>query len=192
VASTNDPRFLRSREAIINAARELLLNHGPTAVTHVQVAEVAGVGRATVYRHWPRTDLLLAEAMATVAMPFFDAPTTPTRDWVRAELITIARQLELDDVRAVTTTLASTALWDNNMDVRRARFADIIADRLAAALDDAAARGELILRLDSRSAAAMTMGPLYYRSTIEHAPIDDDLIDTALTALGQWTSSPGG
>ena len=187
MATTKDPRFQRSHQAIVNAARELLLRHGPTAVTHVQVAEVAGVGRATVYRHWPRADLLLAEAMATVPMPLFDAPTTPTREWIRAELTTIARQLELDDVRAVSATLASAALWDQDMDTRRARFAHVIADRLAAALDDAVDRGELILHLDSRSAAALIVGPIYYRSTIEHGSIGDELIDTALTALGQWT-----
>ncbi len=190
MVTTNDPRVLRSREAIVNAARELLLHHGPSAVTHVQVAEIAGVGRATVYRHWPRTDLLLAEAMATVPLPFFDLPTTtrttPTRDWIRAELTAIARQLEFDDVRAVATTLANAALWDPDMDQRRQRFAHVLADRLAKALEDAVARDELTLHLDSRSAAALTLGPLYYRSTIEHGSIDDDLIDATLTALGRW------
>ena len=45
-----DPRTVRSREAILAAARHLLLHHGPAAVTHQRVAEQAGVGRATVSR----------------------------------------------------------------------------------------------------------------------------------------------
>lgn len=187
MTTKSDPRFLRSQQAIIAAARQLLLSHGPAAVTHQQVADVAGVGRATVYRHWPRADLLLAEAMATVPMPFFAAPTTPTKVWIRAELTTIARELELDAVRAVTATLAGAAQWDQNMDTRRAQFASIVARRLATALDDAEARGELSLHLDSSSAAALVLGPIYYRSTMERAPIEDELIDTALTALGDWT-----
>lgn len=184
---TTDPRFLRSQQAIVNAARELLLGRGPSAVTHGQVAEVAGVGRATVYRHWPTIDLLLAAAMATVPMPFFRAPTTPTKEWIRAELTIIARELELDAVRAVTTTLANAAQWDQDMDNRRSRLAQVLADRLATALVDAEGRGELTLRLDSRSAAALVVGPIYYRSTIERAPTDDGLIDAALAALGDWT-----
>ena len=190
MVTKEDPRFLRSRQSILSAARELLLQHGPGAVTHLQVAESAGVGRATVYRHWPRSDLLLAEAMATVAMPFFTTPRTPgttARDWIRAELTAIARQLELDDVRAVTTTLANTALWDPAMNARLAQLARLIADRLAAALDQAQALGELGPHVDSRSAAALSLGPLYYRSTIEHAAIDDDLIEAALDTLGRWS-----
>lgn len=183
-----DPRFLRSREAILNAARELLLDSGPTAVTHAQVAERAGVGRATVYRHWPRTEPLLVEAMATVPMPFLDKPTAPTKEWLRRELTAIARQLDLDDVRAVSTTLANTALWDKTMDTRRAQFARVLTDRLAAALDDAQARGEITLALTSRNAAAMTIGPMYYRSTIERAPTDPDLIEAAINALGTWAT----
>ncbi|WP_326949283.1 TetR/AcrR family transcriptional regulator [Amycolatopsis sp. NBC_01307] len=188
MTSETDPRSVRSREAILNAARELLLESGPTAVTHVQVADRAGVGRATVYRHWPQAEPLLLEAMATVPMPFLDQPTTPTREWLRRELTAIARQLELDDVRAVSTTLANTALWDENMDARRAQFAAILTDRLATALDDAQTRGELTLALASRNAAALTIGPLYYRSTIEHAPTDATLIDAAIAALGDWSA----
>ncbi|GIF25346.1 AcrR family transcriptional regulator [Actinoplanes tereljensis] len=183
-----DPRFLRSREAILHAARELLLEKGPAAVTHVQVAERAAVGRATVYRHWPRAEVLLGEAMATVPMPFLAEPTVPTRDWLRRELTAIARQLDLDDVRAVSTTLAGTALWDENMDARRAQFAGILRGRLAAALDDAQARGEITLAIPSENAAAMAIGPMYYRSTIERTPIDAVLIEATIAALGTWSA----
>jgi len=189
MASPDDPRALRSKAAILQAARQLLLDYGPSAVTHVRVAEQSGVGRATVYRHWPTTEQLLAEAMATVPMPFFALPTEPVRDWLRTELTVIARQLELDEVRAVATTLANTALWDPQMAARRETFARVLADRLAAALDDAQAHGHLTLHVDSSNAAALLLGPLYYRSTIEHRPTDEHLLETAIASLGDWTPS---
>jgi len=189
MASPDDPRALRSKAAILQAARQLLLDGGPGAVTHVRVAERSGVGRATVYRHWPRTDQLLAEAMATVPMPFFAIPTEPVRDWLRTELTVIARQLELDDVRAVATTLANTALWDPQMAARRETVARVLAGRLAAALDDAQAHGHLTLTVDSSAAAALLLGPLYYRSTIEHRPTDEHLLETAIASLADWTPS---
>ncbi|XVV10093.1 TetR/AcrR family transcriptional regulator [Actinoplanes sp. CA-131856] len=182
-----DPRFQRSREAILTATRELLLEKGPAAVTHVQVAERAGVGRATVYRHWPRAELLLMEAMATVPMPFFAVPTVPTRQWLRQELTTMAQQLDLDDVRAVATTLATTAQWDGTMDARREQFAAILRDRLAAALDEAQTRGELTLSVPSRDAAAMAIGPLYYRSTIERTASTSAFVEALVAALGTWS-----
>ena len=184
----SDPRFQRSQEAILSAARALLLEKGPVAVTHVQVAQRAGVGRATVYRHWPRADELLAEAMATVPMPLLDNPTVPTREWLTRELTTLAQQLELAEVRAVATTLASTALWDRQMDARRAQFATTLAERLAGALDMAQGRGEVELAGSGRDAAAFLVGPIYYRSTIEHGPADPTLIETLITAIGTWAT----
>lgn len=181
-----DPRYLRSRAAILDAARDLLLELGPTAVTHAQVADRAGVGRATVYRHWSRSDQLLGEAMDTAPMPFFSTPATPTRDWLRTELTTIARQLEHDAVRAVATTLANTALWDAGIDARREHYASTLTERLSAALDDAEKRGEVALSTDARSAAALAIGPLYYRSTIERGAIDDHLVEAAVNAVGTW------
>lgn len=183
---SDDPRATRSKQAILHAARQLLLEHGPGAVTHVQVAERSGVGRATIYRHWPKADQLLGEVMATVPVPFFADPTEPVREWLRTELAVIARQLELDDVCAVTTTLANTALWDPAMDARRAMLAQVLAERLTAALDQAQSQSHLELNIDSAAAAALLLGPLYYRSTIEHAPIDDSLIDAAVASLGTW------
>jgi AcrR family transcriptional regulator len=182
----DDPRVVRSKELILQAARQLLLEHGPGAVTHVQVAERSGVGRATVYRHWPKTDQLLADAMATVPMPFFATPTEPVQEWLRTELTVIARQLELDDVRAVATTLANAALWDPEMAARRDMFARVLAERLAVALDQAQVHGHLELSVASSAAAALLLGPLYYRSTIEHEPVDEPLIEAAIASLGSW------
>ena len=188
VATLDDPRATRSKQAILQAARQLLLEQGPGAVTHVHVAGRSGVGRATVYRHWPKTEQLLAEAMATVPMPFFATATEPIQAWLRNELTVLARELELDDVRAVATTLANSALWDPEMAARRATFARILAERLTAAIDKAATTGQLELRVDVSAAAAMLVGPLYYRSTIEHAPVDAPLIEAAISSLGTWAA----
>jgi AcrR family transcriptional regulator len=190
VSNETDPRFLRSRQAILTAARELLLEHGPTAVTHARIAEHARIGRATVYRHWPRTDELLGEAMTAVPMPFFDAPRSPYRDWLTQELTALARQLEHDDVLAVTTTLVNAALWDPAMDARRAGFAAALGTRLEHALGEARQRGELAAT-DLGAAAALAIGPILYRAVIEHAPADRDLIDRCVASIGTWSRRPG-
>jgi AcrR family transcriptional regulator len=185
-----DPRFQRSRELIMNAARAVLLDQGPAAVTHARIADRSGVGRATVYRHWPRVDQLLAEAMATVPLPFFENATTPYRNWLRRELATLAQQLDLDEVKAVASTLANASIWDREMDLRRAGFATLLSDRLASALTAAEQAGEVSLRGDVAATAAMTVGPLYYRATIEHAAADDALIEHCVESVGEWVD-PG-
>jgi AcrR family transcriptional regulator len=186
VSTDADPRFQRSRESIITSARELLLHRGPAAVTHALIAEHSGISRATVYRHWPRTDQLLAEAMATVPLPFFTGATSPYRDWLTRELTAIARELDLHDVRAVASTLANGSLWDPEMDVRRAGFAALLSDRLASALVEAEQTGEVSLHEPVGIVAATTIGPLYYRATIEHAASDASLIEHCVNSVGEW------
>src|SRR6187549_231991 len=47
------PRDPAVKDAILRAARELLTQGGPGAVTMEAVAARAGVGKPTVYRWWP-------------------------------------------------------------------------------------------------------------------------------------------
>src|ERR1700720_4295664 len=81
-----DPRAARRREAILAAAFDLLAREGPGAITHQRVAQQAGVGRATVYRHWAAPEDLLRDVLYTAELPFFATPALPLRSWLRAEL----------------------------------------------------------------------------------------------------------
>ena len=94
-----DPRAARSREAMLAAARALLVHEGPAAVSHQRVARQARVGRATAYRHWPRPEQLLLDAMASVELPFFREPTPPVRPWLRQQLRQLADELALPKVK---------------------------------------------------------------------------------------------
>jgi AcrR family transcriptional regulator len=47
------------REAILDAAWTLAAQHGPLAVTMSQVAQEAGIGRATLYKYFPDVEAIL-------------------------------------------------------------------------------------------------------------------------------------
>ena len=55
-----DPRLERTRRAVLEAALDLLTEHGYGEVTIEAVAARSGVAKSTIYRHWPggRTDLV--------------------------------------------------------------------------------------------------------------------------------------
>src|SRR5947207_78275 len=55
-----DPRIERSRMVILQAAVEELAEVGYGAFTIESVAARAGVGKSTIYRHWPDKLALLA------------------------------------------------------------------------------------------------------------------------------------
>ncbi|MEG3178775.1 TetR/AcrR family transcriptional regulator [Sphingomonas sp. RB3P16] len=83
--SGTDPRAVRSRDAILAAAVRLLESAGAHEINHTLVAAEAGVGRATVYRHWPEPWELLLEAMEIV-IPAIDFGDGPIRERLLREL----------------------------------------------------------------------------------------------------------
>ncbi|HYA68777.1 MAG TPA: helix-turn-helix domain-containing protein, partial [Acidimicrobiales bacterium] len=58
----------RTRQAVLAAASAILEEQGWEAVTHVAVSERSGVGRTTLYRHWPDATALLIEVIAAEAL----------------------------------------------------------------------------------------------------------------------------
>src|ERR1039458_10796037 len=59
------PRSERARKAILEAAAELLLARGLSAVSMDAVAEQAGVSKATIYRWWPTKETLALDVLYT-------------------------------------------------------------------------------------------------------------------------------
>lgn len=187
MADSTDPRITRSREAILSAARELLREDGPAAVTHQNVAKRAGVGRATVYRHWPQPRMLLDDTMAGVRMPFFRDPVPPVRPWLARQMRTLADELALPEVQAVTAALFHGPPDEPEATARREQLIATISGQLGTALDSATRTGELRPSADLPDAPAIIIGPLVFRSMFERRPVTDAMIDHLLDAIGTWT-----
>ncbi|MDY7101800.1 MAG: TetR/AcrR family transcriptional regulator [Actinomycetota bacterium] len=63
------PRVARSRARVLEAATELLAEHGPRAVTVDAVTEHSGVAKSTIYRHWPSQTALLVDVFRNNVPP---------------------------------------------------------------------------------------------------------------------------
>src|SRR5262249_57309824 len=137
-----DPRAARSREAILAAAYDLRAREGPGAIPHQRVAQQAGVGRATVYRHWAAPEDLLADVLLSAELPFFAAPALPLRPWLHAELRQLADELALPAVASLAIALMQQTR-PGGAGGRPHRHITAITERLAAALAPAADAGEI-------------------------------------------------
>ena len=62
-AGPGRPRKSGVEAAVLDAVVTLVRAHGATAVTTQKVADAAGVGRQTVYRRWPRREMMLVDAL---------------------------------------------------------------------------------------------------------------------------------
>jgi AcrR family transcriptional regulator len=79
-----DPRPARSRARLLEAATALLRAGGPSAVTVDAVIRASNVARATLYRHFPSGNDLLAAAFHALIPP---APLPPEEGTLRDRLI---------------------------------------------------------------------------------------------------------
>jgi len=82
--TTADPRPARSKARLLEAATALLRAGGPSAVTVDAVVRASSVARATLYRHFPSGNDLLAAAFHALIPP---APLPPEGGTVRDRLI---------------------------------------------------------------------------------------------------------
>jgi len=108
------PRSEASRQAILEATRALLTEHGFDHLAIHLVAEAAGVGKQTVYRWWPNKAALVATAVLEgfVAVPDLAPsaddcdPRATLRQWF-SSLLQLYRQPAMASLmRAMTAASA--------------------------------------------------------------------------------------
>jgi len=102
-----DPRVVRTRNDILRAAIDVLIDEGPQAVTHQRLAEVAGYSRATIYKHWPTRDALFTDAFSYRPGGDHHVPTGDLRADLIAELTTFRRGMERQRLDRVLAALAA-------------------------------------------------------------------------------------
>lgn len=105
-----DPRRIRSRNRLLDAAATLLSTGGVEAVTIEAVTKASRVARTTLYRHFTSSSHLLAATFERL-LPQVTSPA-PTSGTLREQLIELlSRQAALfDDAPLHVTTLAWLAL----------------------------------------------------------------------------------
>ncbi|MGV9800043.1 TetR/AcrR family transcriptional regulator [Mycobacterium sp. NPDC003449] len=165
-----DPRPARSRARLLEAATSLLRSGGPSAVTVDAVTRAANVARATLYRHFPSGNDLLAAAFRALIPP---APAPPENGPLRDRLIALVRaQADLIAEAPVTVTAMSwlalggdleQSPWrtDDSQEIRtlRERVAEQYAAPFEAIFDSSDAVAELG-DVDRTQAAALLLGPI--------------------------------
>jgi AcrR family transcriptional regulator len=185
-----DPRVTRTRAAVRDAVRSLVQQAGIEALTHQQVATEAGVGRATIYRHWPDRTHLLLEALADVETPTSWQSSGDLATDLASELHRLQRTLTSSPMVPELVALIGRAEWEPELRELKAHLLAAGTAGLRTALSAAAERGELPTDLDLDAAVARLAGPLFYRRVLAHAAIDDVFVDQLLTAFVRDVAPP--
>jgi len=112
---SSDPRPARSRARLLDAATALLRSGGPGAVTIDAVTRSADVARATLYRHFPSANDLVAAAFMRLIPP---APMPPDEGSLRERLTAIVVAWG-ESIAEVPTTLTAMAWLSLGPDIGR-------------------------------------------------------------------------
>lgn len=174
-----DPRVDRTRAAVLAAARDLLINEGWDAVTQLRVAEAAGVGRATMYRHWPERAMILYDVLAAEELELHFEPTEDLRGDLVEHLERLREAISDEAMARVITAMIDRAEWEEPvMDIKRrlaAQQVSFLRERILRAMADGTARDDI----DADLVVAQLFGPVVYRRLVVGESVDTAFV-TAL------------
>lgn len=169
-----DPRPARSRARLLEAATALLRTGGPSAVTVDAVTRASNVARATLYRHFPSGNDLLAAAFHALIPP---APLPPQEGSLRDRLRATVRA-QADLIKEAPVSIAAMSWLALGGDLERlpwgrakaseesrevSTLRERVAEQYAAPFDavfDGADAVAALGDVDRTRAAALLLGPI--------------------------------
>jgi AcrR family transcriptional regulator len=187
-ATRGRPRSETARAKILAAARALLEERGLPGLTVEGIAGRAGVGKPTIYRHWPN-----AQAVAMDA--FLEGTETDEAKSgrglalpaLRRQLAGIAAAFVSPAGRSTAAMIAAAQNDSELAKVFRNRFIMKSREAGRALLLQAIDENELRAGADLEVALDVIYAPLFFRLLIGHGQLDrsftDALLDLALEGL---------
>ncbi|MDW3221181.1 MAG: TetR/AcrR family transcriptional regulator [Acidimicrobiales bacterium] len=188
-AAGTDPRVARSREKLLDAATELLVESGARGVTVDAVAERSGVAKSTLYRHWSsRTELLTDVLRSNV--PEIDVPDLELgfQGALRALVAQLAGSLA--DPRQACILPAIFALRQQIPEVGELseRDQDEKTEAIRVVLELGVDEGVIPAGLDPTLVGYQLLGPLVLAALtgnqVDTAALADQLVDRFVGSMG--------
>jgi AcrR family transcriptional regulator len=172
-------RSEEARQAVLEAADDLLVERGFAALTIEGIAARAGVAKQTIYRWWPSKAEILMDAFVDDAAQYLSTPDTGDLGQdLRDHLGRLADFLTKTDAGAVFRALAGQAQHDPAVATRlRADHLSQQRDRDRLPLLRAIDRGDLPEDTDVDLAVEQLVGPVYYRVLVTGEPVGSEFID---------------
>ncbi|HVC03120.1 MAG TPA: TetR/AcrR family transcriptional regulator [Candidatus Acidoferrales bacterium] len=159
------PRSERAHQAILTAARALLIEEGFASLRLEHVAARAGVGKATIYRRWASKEALAQDLLTQLAGPHIEvADSGSTRDELLAAVTNPMRAvIETDFGPVIKAMLSQIASNPRVGDPFRASIVEARRGEITKVIQRGIARGDLRPDADPGVATELLVGPVYFR-----------------------------
>jgi AcrR family transcriptional regulator len=183
--TTLDPRVERSRRVVLEAALDELGTVGYGAFTIESVAGRAGVGKSTIYRHWPDKLALIADAFETFHQEMVPSVASGSARERVTRLVRHVAEIVVDSTFSICIpALIEGAERDPRVRAFHHRYSAARRQSLIDIIAEGVTAGELPRYLDPELGALALLGPIFYRRLMSAEPFDPDragaLVDTVL------------
>jgi AcrR family transcriptional regulator len=185
------PRSEAARLAILKTTGQLLEEVGFDALTMEDVAQGAGVGKATIYRRWPTKGLLAFEAFGAQFLAQQPPPDTGTlrgdllaalRGWIRTVNGTVAGRTLVGLIAEVQRDPALGDAW-------REGFVRPVRDQHRVLVARGVDRGELAPGTDPEVLLDLVFGSAYHRLLQSHLSLNDRFARAVIDTIISGASS---
>jgi TetR/AcrR family transcriptional regulator of autoinduction and epiphytic fitness len=170
-----DPRVERSRRVILEATLDELGEIGYGAMTIESVARRAGVGKATIYRHWQGKLDLLGDALETLKRPIPPPTEGSARERIVGLLEALVEALGESRWSKCMPALIDAAARDETVQRFHQQFVGARRKVMVDLLVEGIATGELAADLDPVLTSEVLAGPIFYRRLMTGEPFTRSL-----------------
>ena|SRR5438270_4058843 len=172
------PRSEQARLSILRTALEVLGKRGFADLSIEEVADRAGVGKATVYRWWPNKAALIADAFASSTVKNLRFPNTGSVDTdMSQQMCQLVKIFRSPRGRIVSAILAAGQSDKSIITAFRERFLKPRRQEAYATLERGIHRGELRADTDLDLLLDSLYGPIYMRFLIQHDQLTPSFVD---------------
>ncbi len=176
-------RSRRAESAILEATIALLAELGFGGLTIDGIAARAGVGKATIYRHWSSKAEVAVEAFRAFIPPLDDPDTGSLADDIRSVVHQIVDGLSNSPLAGILPSLVEAAERDPEVERLFKEFGGTRRAVFRGILTRAAQRGELRDDVDHDLAIDLLVGPIFTRRLVTRGPVTRKHADAVINLV---------
>jgi len=171
------PRSEKTKDAILTAAYDLLLENGFGAITIEKIAEKAGVSKATIYKWWPNKAAVVMDGFLNATNVKLPIPNTgSTIDDMFIQVNNFAKFLNSREGNIITEIIGEGQFDPKLADTYRAIYFKPRRSISKQILERGISRGELRKDLNIELSIDLIWGPVFYRLLITGEVVDDTFV----------------
>jgi AcrR family transcriptional regulator len=174
------PRSQAAHDAVLKATLRLVTKRGFRSVSVNEIAAEAGVGKMTLYRHWPNKAALVMDALLVLIGSETDFPEAGSA------IESLRQQLDLQAAffrssrGNLIRSLVAEAQSDPELAIAfRERWLDPRREGVRKIMRAAVVEGSLRSDVDIDTAIDLLYGSLYYRLLLGSGALDERFVDLA-------------